>query len=212
MMKKNLLPLLVTVILIFTVVPAVFAAGSSEKSEPGNLEKAPVQENSAQEIPQGEPEKPDGYPPEGWVEDFNEAYRIAQAENKAILLNFTGSDWCPWCFKLRDEVFETAEFKAYAKENLVLLFLDFPSRLALPEQQMRHNASLQALLGVEGYPTVWVIGPNLEPYIRTGYQAGGAEAYIKHLENDRFELTSQQISDFQKGFKEGLEQLLGPLE
>lgn len=210
-MKKSYLPLLITLILLFVAVPAVFSAGSGEKDDPVNLEKAPKTEPAAQESPQTEKDDSDGYPPPGWVENFNEAYRMAQADDKAILLNFTGSDWCPWCFRLSDEVFDTEEFKAYAEENLVLLFLDFPSKLKLPEEQMRHNASLQALLGVEGYPTVWLLGPNLEPYLRTGYQAGGAEAYISHLENDRFDLTSQQITDFQKGFKEGFEQLLGPL-
>jgi len=211
-MKKGYLPLLITVIMLFAAAPVLFAAGSGEKADAGNLEKAPVAEPPAQTGPQTKTVNSDGYPPQGWVESFHEAYRIAQAENKNILLNFTGSDWCPWCFRLSDEVFDTEEFKTYAEGNLVLLFLDFPSKLKLPEDQMRHNASLQALLGVEGYPTVWLLGPNLEPHLRTGYQAGGAEAYISHLENDRFDLTSQQISDFQKGFREGFEQLLGPLK
>ena len=211
-MKKGYLPLVITMVMLFSVLPVVFAAGNGEKAEPLSPEKAPAPKPVAQEKPSAPANEDKSYPPAGWVESFTEAYRIAQAEDKAILLNFTGSDWCPWCFKLRDEVFETAQFKAYAEENLVLLFLDFPSKLPLPEEQMRHNASLQALLGVEGYPTVWLLGPNLEPYMRTGYQAGGAEAYISHLENDRFELTAQQIADFQKGFREGFEQLLGPLE
>ncbi|MCZ6701991.1 MAG: thioredoxin family protein [Ignavibacteria bacterium] len=47
-------------------------------------------------------------------------------ENKAVLVNFTGSDWCKWCFKLSGEVFSQDEFKEYAYENLILVKVDFP--------------------------------------------------------------------------------------
>ena len=50
----------------------------------------------------------------------------AKAENKKILLDFTGSDWCGWCKKLEAEVFSQQAWKDYAAKHLVLVELDFP--------------------------------------------------------------------------------------
>ena len=61
-----------------------------------------------------------------WLTDYALAREQAAAGNKTILMNFTGSDWCGWCIRLRGEVFELPEFLEYAEKNLVLLELDFP--------------------------------------------------------------------------------------
>ena len=65
---------------------------------------------------------------EGWLEDFEKAKAQAKAENKKILLDFTGSDWCGWCIKLDKEVFSQQAWKDYAAKNLVLVELDFPAK------------------------------------------------------------------------------------
>ena len=41
---------------------------------------------------------------EGWLVDINEAYAISNKTGKPIMANFTGSDWCGWCKKLKAEV------------------------------------------------------------------------------------------------------------
>ena len=63
---------------------------------------------------------------EGWLVDFEKAKLTAKTESKDILMDFTGSDWCGWCIKLRDEVFTKDEFKSAAPQKFVLLELDFP--------------------------------------------------------------------------------------
>ena len=63
----------------------------------------------------------------GWDDDYEKAVAQAKAEKKMVLLDFTGSDWCGWCIKLDKEVFSQPEFKDYAKENLVLVEVDFPN-------------------------------------------------------------------------------------
>jgi thioredoxin-related protein len=63
---------------------------------------------------------------EGWGSDFAEAQKLAKAENKLILLNFSGSDWCGPCIQLKKEVFESAQFKTFADGKLVLVRADFP--------------------------------------------------------------------------------------
>lgn len=191
----------------------LMAGGVQEDSAP-MVEKTPAETTQPQESIENSADAGDSwivYPPQGWEVDFHEAYRIANEEGKNIFINFTGSDWCVWCHKIRDEILNTPEFEAYAEENLVLLFLDFPSDVPLSDKQKEHNGILQGILGVEGFPTLWMIGPDLEPLIRTGYQAGGPVAFIKHLEEDRFDLSDEDKTNFQQGFGEAIEQYLGSL-
>ena len=45
-----------------------------------------------------------------WHTDLKEAINISMSENKPLLLFFTGSDWCGWCVRLKNEVFNYDEF------------------------------------------------------------------------------------------------------
>jgi thiol-disulfide isomerase/thioredoxin len=65
-----------------------------------------------------------------WDTTFSEATDKAKKENKLILLNFSGSDWCGPCIKLKKEVFESATFTAFAEKNLILVRADFPRKKA----------------------------------------------------------------------------------
>ena len=42
---------------------------------------------------------------EGWTTDLDEAFKKAKSENKSVLVEFTGSDWCPPCIAMRKNVF-----------------------------------------------------------------------------------------------------------
>ena len=61
-----------------------------------------------------------------WEDNLQAALEKAKQENKAVLVNFTGSDWCIWCKRLSDEVFTQSDFKTYADKNLILVMIDFP--------------------------------------------------------------------------------------
>lgn len=122
---------------------------------------------------------------EGWTTDLEAAKARAKAENKPIFVYFTGSDWCGWCIRLDKEVLHKPEFKAYAKESLVLLEVDFPRK---PENKEKQSAELKAQnkdldkkFKVEGYPTVFVTDADLNTLGETGYREGGPEKYIEHL-------------------------------
>jgi len=119
---------------------------------------------------------------EGWTEDFAAAQAQAEKENKDLLLDFTGSDWCGWCKRLDAEVFSKEEFKAYAAKNLVLVTLDFPRSRQMPDATKKQNADLQAKFAVRGYPTIILMDSKGNAYGRTGYKDGGPEVYIKHLQ------------------------------
>ena len=117
-----------------------------------------------------------------WKTDFEEAKKEAKKNNKYILLNFTGSDWCGWCMRLNDEVFSQPAFVKYAAESLVCVKLDFPRNSSLvTEKERQQNHTLQQLYQVQGYPTIILLSPDGAVAGVTGYQRGGAKIYIEHL-------------------------------
>ncbi len=121
---------------------------------------------------------------EGWMTDFDKAKEKAKAENKHILIDFSGSDWCGWCIKLDKEVFSQKEFKEYAKDNLVLMLADFPrDKSKISDEVQKQNDKLSKEYGVRGFPTVFILSPDGKTVAKTGYQAGGAEAYVKHIKS-----------------------------
>ena len=61
-----------------------------------------------------------------WHHNLSEAQLVAQKEHKYILLNFSGSDWCGPCIRMKKEIFESQTFKQMADTELVLVNADFP--------------------------------------------------------------------------------------
>jgi thioredoxin-related protein len=119
---------------------------------------------------------------DGWLTDFEAAKKQATEKNLPILVDFSGSDWCGWCIKLDKEVFSKDEFKAYAKDNLVLFLADFPRTKQLQAEVKAQNEKLAKQYGVRGFPTVLLLDSKGETIVgRTGYEAGGPENYIEHL-------------------------------
>ena len=57
----------------------------------------------------------------GWIVSLDEAVALSEKTGKPIMANFTGSDWCGWCIRLKAEVFDTPEFKDWASDNVILL-------------------------------------------------------------------------------------------
>lgn len=122
-----------------------------------------------------------------WHTDMSKASDISIKENKPMFLFFTGSDWCGWCIRLQKEVFKTPEFIKWAKENVVLVELDFPRKNEQTDAVKMQNAQLQQQLQVRGYPTVWFVSAvktdegkvNLTALGSTGYVAGGPEKWLE---------------------------------
>ena len=121
-----------------------------------------------------------------WHTDMTKATDISIKENKHLFLFFTGSDWCGWCIRLQKEVFKTPEFVKWAKENVILVELDFPRKNEQTEAVKMQNAQLQQQLQVRGYPTVWFVSAtktadakvNLNALGSSGYVAGGPQVWI----------------------------------
>ena len=118
-----------------------------------------------------------------WETDFTKASEAAKKDNKYMLLDFTGSDWCGWCMKLDKEVFKKTEFKDYAKQNLVLVTLDFPHSKPQSKKIKDQNKELAAKYKIQGYPSIIILSPEGELVGQTGYQEGGPEKYVEHLKS-----------------------------
>lgn len=97
-----------------------------------------------------------------WQTDYEQALATAKAANKCVLLDFTGSDWCGPCIQMKKVVFSKAAFLNYAKNNLVLVEIDYPKFKALPEKVTKQNERLLRQYGIDkrGYPTVILLNPN----------------------------------------------------
>jgi len=131
-----------------------------------------------------------------WYFDLNAAQQASEKSSKPILGFFTGSDWCGWCIKLQKNVFSKDEFKTWAKENVILMEIDFPRRTQQEADLAAQNRNLQQLFKVTGYPTVFYFTGennketgklNLSIMGKTGYPRSqpGQEAatFIKASEN-----------------------------
>ena len=118
-----------------------------------------------------------------WNGNLEKAIEQAKEENKAVLVNFTGSDWCIWCKRLSAEVFQQKEFETYAKDNLVLVMLDFPKNIEQTQETKSYNNMLAQKYGIQGFPTILLFNNQGKMVAQTGYQPGGASNYVKHIQS-----------------------------
>ena len=96
----------------------------------------------------------EGVSPGKWTMDLNAALKHAAEKKQAVLLNFTGSDWCGWCKLMEKNVFSQDAWKNYAKDKLVMVAIDFPQDKSLvPEKYVARNARLKEQYEVGGFPT-----------------------------------------------------------
>ena len=120
---------------------------------------------------------------EGWLTNIEKAKEVAKKEGKAVLVEFTGSDWCPPCKALKKNVFNSDEFKAYAKKHLVLVELDFPrDKSKVTKEQAAYNREQAKAFAVRGYPTVILMDADgKELTKKVGFGRTSAEKYITAL-------------------------------
>ena len=87
-----------------------------------------------------------------WLGNYTEAAKEASASHKLIMVNFSGSDWCGPCIRLRKEILESAAFEGYAKENLILVRADFPrqKKNQLDKDQVKRNETLADQFNPDG--------------------------------------------------------------
>jgi thioredoxin-related protein len=98
-----------------------------------------------------------------WTGNFSEAQKQAKVTHKQILINFSGSDWCGPCIRLRKEILESESFEQYAATNLLLVRADFPrqKKNQLPKEQIKLNESLAEVYNKDGkFPYTVLVDEN----------------------------------------------------
>ena len=117
-----------------------------------------------------------------WTTDLPHAQAQAKADKKLVLMDFTGSDWCPPCKALHKNVLTSKEFLDYAKDTFVLVELDFPRGKKQSPELKKANRALSEKYEIEGFPTVIVLdaeGKVLKKDV--GYSGANAKDYVAEL-------------------------------
>jgi protein disulfide-isomerase len=126
-----------------------------------------------------------------WVTDYKKAQEAAKVSHKLLLLNFTGSDWCGYCFQLDRAILKRPEFKDYASKNLVLEEVDFPRHggprwTAQSAEVKKQNEGLAERYQIEGFPTLVVLnGDGKTVWRYDGLYTGGLAAFLAELDKVR---------------------------
>jgi len=118
--------------------------------------------------------------PEGWSTDLEKAFAQAKKENKTVLVEFTGSDWCPPCIAMRKNVFSKKEFVDAASKKYILVELDFPKGdKAIADK----NEPYAEKYKIEGFPTVILFDSEGKEFTRFfASQFPNTDAFLKHLD------------------------------
>ena len=101
---------------------------------------------------------------EGWLTDMDAAKKEAAEQKKDLMIEFTGSDWCPPCMQLRANVFSKPDFQKEAQKNFVLLELDYPRSKEQSAEVKAANQKLAEQYGVTGFPTVVFADASGKPF------------------------------------------------
>ena len=87
-----------------------------------------------------------------WQTDFEKAKQTAKEKHQLILLNFSGSDWCGPCIRMRKDIFDDPNFSVMADKELVMVNADFPrmKKNQLDKQLKKENEALADKYNPEG--------------------------------------------------------------
>ncbi len=132
--------------------------------------------------------------------NYDQAVQASKTSGKPIMLVFSGSDWCGWCVRLKNEVFNTNEFQQWAQENVHAVEVDFPRGHALPQAVAQQNQLLKQQYGahVQSYPTVLFVDSSNQQVIgKAGFVAGGATNWIQQSQAFTATRSTEQISSIQ---------------
>lgn len=118
------------------------------------------------------------------AQSLDQILAAAQKDKKPVVLEFTGSDWCPPCKMMKKEVFSKPAFESFAKNEIHFVTLDFPKSRPQSDAIKSRNRELAEKFNVEGFPTLVVLDPTGKELGRqVGFMGGGAEAVISWIKS-----------------------------
>lgn len=120
-----------------------------------------------------------------WHTDLEKAQAEAISNQRKILMVFSGSDWCKPCIRLKQEVFESKEFKDFAKERWSLLNVDFPRsrKNRIPQEIKEYRNSLAEKYNPKGYfPLLLILDEEGNIQRELSYKGGGPASFLSNLD------------------------------
>ena len=121
---------------------------------------------------------------EGWLVDFPKAKALSAKEGKPILMEFTGSDWCPPCKALHKNVLTSAVFKKQIPAKFILLKLDNRrDKTGQAPEEIAQYKKLSSEYKVRGVPTIIITdAKGKEQHRQVGYRSSvTADQWVSKL-------------------------------
>jgi len=117
---------------------------------------------------------------EGWLVSFEKAKAESAKQGKPILMEFTGSDWCPPCKALAKNVFSKDVFKTEMPKHYILLKLDNPrDKSKQTPEEIAQYKTLSKQYKITGVPSILLTDADGTPFYRTsGYGGQAAKEWI----------------------------------
>jgi len=117
---------------------------------------------------------------QGWSTDLKASIELAKKEKKSVLINFTGSDWCPPCVYMHKNVFDKKEFVDAASKQFVLVELDLPNG---DKELKEKNKPFAKEYEVIGFPTIILLDEDGKEFSRFfGNEFPSIETFLAKLD------------------------------
>lgn len=131
-----------------------------------------------------------------WFASYTQARRESARTGKPMLIWFTRSNdgGSPKCKKLRDEVYERSDFKAWAKNNVVRVKIDLSPKVTMrgengeilgsDNDKRKYAAALKKRYRVLGTPAVIIESPSDGVMAQYRGYSGNSNAYFGNLKDN----------------------------
>ncbi|MDA7501651.1 thioredoxin family protein [Chitinophagales bacterium] len=119
-----------------------------------------------------------------WFTDLAEAKTYAAENQQDILLVFSGSDWCKPCIQFKEEILLSSEFNSTFSDELVILYVDFPSKKKnkLSKEATEKNEQLAERFNKSGFfPNLFLLNENEEILDNPKYTRQSTTDFIEEI-------------------------------
>ena len=118
-----------------------------------------------------------------WLTSYETAMETARETGRPVLTIFTGSDWCPHCRTLEDNVLATDTFLDWAEGRVVLLMIDLPQH-GISQAVRSERSQVCIKYGVRTFPSALLIGPDGQKIaLQSGYTGQSPGTWVAQFAN-----------------------------
>jgi hypothetical protein len=116
------------------------------------------------------------------LDNAGEAFALAKQSNRAVLLIFSGSDWCQPCIRFHKTILADTSFLHFAGRELILLKADFPQRKKLSKELVSQNETLAEQFNPAGeFPRLVLLKPDKSVLSVIAFRDQSAKAFTQQI-------------------------------